>query len=289
MAVVDAHLHLFRALSDEYPRAIFEGMTPPEREEPAEELLVAMKEAGVERAVVVALSEHDEYLTEVLRDHPGTFAGVGVFDFDAPDSVAQLEHRVEVTGMQGMRFYGLGADRGTDPEAIAVFPVLEAMQQAGLNVWFYGPPDQVEILDGVMEFLPDLRVVMNHLGFCPDMHMELRIDEDGRPRFDIDLPPDSLELVERLASRHGNLFVHVSGHYAFTSERYPYPDLQPVVERVHAAFGAQRMLMASDWPWIKRNPGYQETLELVDIHLPNLAEAERAMIRGGTAESLFSF
>lgn len=289
MTVVDAHLHLFRAVSDEYPRAIFEGMTPPEREELADEVLVAMDDAGVDHAVVVALSPHDEYLAEALHGHPGRFAGVGVFDFEVTDPVGELKQRVEATGMQGLRLYGLNAEPGSDPEAIAVFPLLEAMQERDLKVWFYGPPDQVEILDGVMDLLPDLKVVMNHLGFCPDMHMELRIDDDGRPRFDIELPPASLELVERLAARHDNLFVLVSGEYAFTGQAYPYPDLKPVVDRIYAAFGAERMLMASDWPWIKTNPGYRETLALVDTYLPELPDDERTMIRGGTARSLFTF
>lgn len=290
MAVVDAHLHLFKALSDDYPRAIFEGMTPPDREELAEELLAAMEIAGVDRAVVVALSPHDEYLAEVLRDHPGRFAGVGVLDFAEEDPVSDLKRRVETTGMQGLRLYGLDAEPGSDPESIRVFPLLEAMAEMEVKAWFYGPPDQVEILDGVMALLPELKVVLNHLGFCPDMHMELRIDEDRRPRFDdIDLPPDSLPLVERLAGRHDNLFVQLSGAYAFTSEAYPYRDVQPVVDRVYAAFGANRMLLASDWPWIKVNPGYRETLALVDSFLPDLPEDERAWIRGGTAESLFSF
>ena len=120
--------------------------------------------------------------------------------------------------------------------------------------------------------------------------MELAIDEHLRPRFDIPLPPDSLELIEQLASDHpDDLYVHVSGQYAFTQTPYPHPDLQEVVDRIYRAFGADRMLNASDWPWIKVNPGYAEVLSLVDYYLPDLSPDDRAAIRGGTALSLFSF
>ena len=290
MAVVDAHLHLFKARSEAYPRYVFEGMAPAEREELAGEFLEAMDGAGVDHAVVVPISAHDEYLAEVLSDHPGKFAGVGVYDEEAEDRAGQAARRAEQSGIQGLRFYGFGGEPGSPAESLEVFPVLEAMRGLDMKVWFYGSPDQVRLLDKVMRRLPGLKVVLNHLGFCPDIWMELAIDEHRRPRFDIPLPPDSMELIEQMAADHpDDLYVHVSGQYAFTQTPYPHPDLQEVVDRIHAAFGAHRMLNASDWPWIKANPGYQEVLSLVDHYLPGLTPEERAAVRGGTALSLFDF
>ena len=289
MDTVDAHLHLFKALSDEYPRAIFEGMTPPEREEPAELLLEAMETAGVDRAVVVALSKEDRYLGEVLEQYPGKFVGVAVHDFEIEDPVESLRRRVETVGIQGLRLYGLDADPTEPAEAMAVFPLLQAMSDLAVKGWFYGPPDQVRALDKCLDVLPDLKVVMNHLAFLPDMEAELRIDEHGRPRFDIDLPPKGLELVETVAQKHASLYVLFSGHYAFSSKEYPYADLTEVARRIYAAFGADRMMMASDWPWIREKPGYEETLTLVDHLLPDIPGHDRNMIRGGTAMTLFTF
>ena len=45
-AVVDAHLHLFRAVSAAYPRSVYERMAEADRDEPAERLLDAMDAAG---------------------------------------------------------------------------------------------------------------------------------------------------------------------------------------------------------------------------------------------------
>ena len=290
MAVVDAHLHLFKARSDAYPRYVFEGMAPAEREELAEEFLEAMDGAAVDHAVIVPLSSHDEYLAEILVDHPGKFAGVGVYDPEAEDGAGQVARRAEQAGIQGLRFYGFGGEEGRAAESMEVFPVLEAMRELDMKVWFYGSPDQVRLLDQVMTLLPGLKVVLNHLGFCPDIWMELAIDEYRRPRFDISLPPDSLEIIEQVAADHpDDLYVHMSGQYAFTQTPYPHPDLQEVVDRIYGAFGADRMLNASDWPWIKINPGYGEVLSLVDHYLPDVTTDERAAIRGGTALSLFSF
>lgn len=287
MAVVDAHLHLFKSVSDEYPRDVLEPMTPADREESAETYLEVMDSAGVDRAVVVALSAHDHYLTYLNQHHPDRFATVGVIDDQATDQVADLERRIERSGLQGLRLFTLG-DETKAPEDQPLFPLLEAMARHGVKVWFYANVQQVELLDRTLDLLPDLVVVMNHLGFCPNIWDEIVIDDDLRPRFDIALPPDSLDVVATLASRD-NVYVHLSGMYAFSHEPYPYSDLQPVVDRLYQAFGSQRLLMASDYPWIYRNPGYPETLALVDHFLPDLSPAQRTAIRGGNAERLFTF
>lgn len=288
MDVVDAHLHLFKALSDTYPRAVFEGMAPPEREERAERLLAAMDAAGVDRAIYCALSEHDHYLAEVLADYPDKFAGVSVYDFADPDPLSTLQRRIDA-GIEGVRFYGLEGEAGADPESLAVFEALAAVRDANMKAWFYGPADQVALLDACLDLLPGLTVVLNHLGFLPNMHLELRVDGYRRPQFDMPLPPPGLELVEELAAKHSSVYVHFSGHYAFSGAPYPYRDLQSTTDRIYAAFGAERMLMASDWPWIREEPGYPEILGVVDQLLSGISAPERDMIRGGTALSLFNF
>ena len=287
MPTIDAHLHVFEAVSDRFPRDVFEPLTPPERSARAEALLVQMERAGVDQAVVVAVSPHDEYLRHVLATYPTRFAGVAVAAPDASDPVADLHRRVETMGIQGLRVFSLG-DPEAAPESQPLFGLLAAMAELGVKLWFYAEVAQVTLLDRTLDLLPDLVVVMNHLGFCPSIWDEMRVDEHGRPRFDVPLPPSSLDTVVGLA-RHPNAYVHMSGQYAFTHLPYPYPDLGPVVERVYQAFGANRMMWASDYPWIETEPGYVETLELVDQHLPAIGAGERSAIRGGTAAGLFRF
>lgn len=287
MPTIDAHLHVFEAVSDQFPRDVFEPLTPPERSAPAEALLADMEQAGVDQAVVVAVSQHDEYLTHVLTAYPTRFAGVAVAAPDAADAVADLNQRVETMGIQGLRVFSLG-DPDAPPESQPLFALLAAMAELGVKLWFYAEVAQVVLLDRMLELLPNLVVVMNHLGFCPSIWDEMRVDEHGRPRFDVALPPSSLDTVVGLA-RHPNVYVHMSGQYAFSQTSYPYADLRPVVERVYQAFGADRMMWASDYPWIEAEPGYVETLELVDHHLPAITPGERLAIRGGTAAGLFRF
>ncbi len=204
------------------------------------------------------------------------------------DPVADLKRRVSEGGIQGLRLFGLGGPV-PDVEALATFPLLAAMQDHGLKVWFYADPEQLAMLDRVLDLLPDLDVVLNHLGFCPDIHAELRFDEHRRPRFEnFPLPPPTVDAVEQVA-RHPRVYVHLSGQYAFSAGDYPHDDLQPVVDAMYRIFGANRMMWASDYPWIAEVPGYGAQLALVDHYLPNLSPLERDAIRGGNAASMFRF
>lgn len=287
--VVDAHLHLFKAHDQRYPRRVYEVMAEESREELAPALIAAMNSAGVDHAVVVPLGRGDEYLREVIAAHPSRFAGVGLYDHDDPDDLATIQRRHLSTPLQGFRFYGLNARVGERVPDLSCLPVLRYMAQHGLILWFYGDVTQITLLREVLHELPELKVVLNHLGFLPDIHAGMKFDAHRRPRFTVQLPPVGLEIVEALAGEYANIHVHFSGHYAFSQVEYPFLDLVPIGKRLLSAFGAERMLMASDWPWIREAPGYSEVLGLLDVHLPALSPADRALIRGGNALRLFNF
>ena len=280
MTVVDAHVHVFKAVSDRYPRAVH-PLHPAEREATAEQLLAAMEAAGVDRAVLVGLSPHDEYLAECVAERPETFAAVAIQDPDdfSLDSLA----RRRGLGIDGLRLFALGDPAVEDVEALPAFPLLADMAAHGTKLWYYAPLEQLPLLERVLEALPDLNVVLNHLGFCPG---EFSLDGLGRPRFATSIPPDTLGTVAGL-SRFAGVHVMYSGEYAFSQEGHPHDDLRPVVRTLLDAFGARRLLRATDWPWIADHPGYAETFALADRLVEGLDPGERAAIRGENALRLF--
>jgi predicted TIM-barrel fold metal-dependent hydrolase len=78
-----------------------------------------------------------------------------------------------------------------------------------------------------------------------------------------------------------------SGQYALSRQEPPYTDLTEVVHEIANAFGASRMLWASDYPWTREVPGYPALLELPRATFPQASPGELADIRGGTALRLF--
>jgi predicted TIM-barrel fold metal-dependent hydrolase len=283
VTVVDAHLHVFTAVSDRFPRDTHE-LYPAELEATAEELLSKMERAGVDKAVVVPLSHHDEYMRDCLERFPGRFAAVGVQRPGSSD-VDEYRRRREDAQLQGLRLFALGSGPASRAEDVDTFALLAELARNGDKLWFYGGREQMELLELVLGTLPELTVVLNHLGFWPG---ELRVDEHGRPRFDIAYTQEGLEAVRRLA-RFPGVHVIVSGMYAFSAEAPPYDDLRPVTAGILDAYGPERLLLATDFPWIRVEPGYVETLEAHKAHFADLGEAERARIFGGNAMELFSF
>jgi L-fuconolactonase len=284
--IVDAHAHVFRR-ADELPRSVDE-LAPAEREARVEDLLARMAEAQIERAVLVPLASEDDYVAEALRDHPDRFAAVAVADAATQgresglDPVAALERRRASFPFHGLRTQWLGDPAAPLAES-PMLPVLRHMAETGLVLWTYLTRDQLGLLEALPATEPDLPIVLNHLGFCPH---GMRVDRYGRPRFEDPFPPGSLDPVLRLAG-HPATRVMFSGQYALSAEQPPYRDLDPIVRALAGAFGARRLLWASDYPWTRDVPGYATLLGLAEQTLPDASPADLAAIHGGTALELF--
>lgn len=279
--IVDGHLHLFRRLSPDYPRAVHE-LFPPEREALAEDFLEIMATNGVARAVVVPVSPDDQYLLDCLRSHPDSFVGVGVHGDRVLDPDERLS-QVIASGLDGLRVSWLGEPGTRRAEDLPLYPMLRRMAEGGQKLWFYAPPDQLPLVAMVAAALPDLRIVLNHLGFFPT---GFTILPNGLPHIESELPAPTLPGVLAMA-KNPHVYVMLSGQYGFSRQPYPYDDLTPTVRALFDAFGAEHMFWASDYPWIAQEPGYAKGLELPSRQLPDLSATDLDMIMGGTAAKLF--
>jgi len=282
---VDGHAHVFRPAAVS-PRGLDE-LAPAERDAPVEDLLGRMEEAGVVGAVLVPLDGADDYVAEVLDRHPGTFAAVAVatpavLGTGGVDPVAALRSRRDRWPWGALRTSWLG-EPGLSVADSPFLPVLRVLAEERLPLWSYLPPAQFALLAELVALLPDLRVVLIHLGFCPH---DMWVDEHRRPRFDDPFPEPLVARLERLADAPG-VHVLVSGQYALSAEGPPYADLFAVTRRLADAYGAERLLWGSDHPWPSDVPGYQALPGLVRAALPGLSADDTARVLGGTARALF--
>ena len=284
-SVIDAHAHVFRPAAVS-PRGI-DQLAPAERDAPVEDLLELMGRNGVDAAVLVPLDAHDDYVAQVLSDYPNTFAAIAVatsaeLQIGGIRGVESLRARRERFAFHGLRTQWLGEPGHplTDSPAL---PILRYLAEEDLLLWTYLPPDQLPLLPEVVRALPELQVVLNHIGFCPH---DMWLDEHRRPRFDDPFPKSTVQQVLRLSEASG-VHLMVSGQYALSTQEPPYPDLFQVTRQLADSYGPQRLLWASDYPWIRDVPGYRALLDVVPEALPNLDANDLAWVLGGTARTLF--
>lgn len=284
-ARVDAHAHVFRPAAVN-PRRVDE-LAPADRDAPAEELLSLMAASGVENAVLVPLGTEDDAVADAMRAHPGRFVSVAVASEEVQgraghDPVGSLLRRLERMPFAALRTSWLG-----EPGRMAESPMLQTLRFCAENnilIWSYLPPEQFAMLGEALRLVPELQVVLNHLGLAP---RDMWVDEYVRPRFTDVYPREHGEAVCALAANE-RCFLMFSGQYAISAEPCPYPDLRDLGRMLVDAYGPERTLWGSDYPWIRAVPGYPALLDLVDDTL-SLSPAERDSVLGDTAHRLFSF
>lgn len=282
---VDAHAHVFRPTCA-FPRGT-DRLAPAERDAPVETLIAHMDRAGVAAAVLVPLDGHDEYVANVLEQYPGRFSALAVatpaeLGVGGTDPVQAFVKRRQMWPFAALRMSWLGPPDQPIRDSPAM-PVLRLLAEDGLPLWSYLPPGQLRLLEELVTVLPDLRVVLNHLGFCPH---DMLVDKDQRPRFTDPFPDALVQRLMRLADAQC-VYVLVSGQYALSVEPPPHADLFPVTRRLAAAYGPDRLLWGSDHPWPSDVPGYDGLPGLVNAALPELTAQQLNRVLGGTVRTLF--
>ena len=282
---VDAHVHVFDRVSEAFPREV-SSLAPAGRAATVEQLLREMDGAAIGHAVLIQMGgfgiEQHRYVARAVSKWPDRFAAVGLVDLNQAGPPARLDALQEATGIAGVRLMGRLGDPGEDRvEKLAAYGLFRRAEQLGLNINLYCQSDQVSNTEMLVRAFPGVRVSLDHLGICPAT--TFAPDRWGRPRFDQEpIPPSTYPRILDLA-RYANVYVKVSGEYAFSREPYPYADMRPMVEHIYRAYGAERMMWCSDFPWIIEEPGYRRLVALLDRHLPHLTEGEKVLITGGNA------
>ena len=294
MTRIDAHLHVFAESSETFPREP-DPVLPPEREASVEMLLTHMEAEGVNQAVLTQIGgnllAHHAYLLYCLEAYPNRFRGIGLVAVEDPTPGVHMDRLAEGGGIIGFRLFEIGGPRDDRPAAdvrsLRTYAIWEHAARRDYVLWLYPVGDDARWIPHLLEAFPEVRVVMNHLAVCPDEGAFAQA-ADGRPHIDTPMPPRTAGTTLGLV-QYENVCVHLSGQYAFSSEAWPYRDLAGWHGRLVETFGADRLMWASDFPWIVDDPGYGKMVRVLDELLPELTPDERASVMGGTARRFLRF
>ena len=283
---IDAHVHVFEGQAGGDA-----GITAT-----VEELLTAMDATSVDGAVLVQFqgAAHDDhgYLLRCLEGHPDRFRGIGLVPQELWAAPADhMDWLGEAQGIIGFRLFELGGPADplarVDIEQIGAFPVWRHAAERDYVIWLYPRGADIHLVPHLAQAFPQVRVVFNHLLVCPGRGT-FSSDELGRPRIETPLPPVSSHPLMGMRAFE-NCYVKLSGQYAFSKQEYPYEDTRSWHMRLLEAFGADRLMWGTDFPFVARKPGYPESVALLDRLMGELPPAERAAIMGGTAQDALRF
>jgi L-fuconolactonase len=203
--------------------------------------LAGMKEAGVDRAVIVPPSwegDRNDVALEAARLHPDRFAVMGRLPLEKPESRTLVDGWKSQPGMLGMRFtFNTEQQRPwlTDGTADWLWPTAA---RAGIPMMML-VSGQLPAVDRIAEHHPGLKLIVDHMG--------LRSGTKGDQAF------AGLPELCRLA-RRPNVAVKASALPCYSVEAYPFRDVHGHIRRVYDAFGPRRTFWGTDWtrlpcPW----------------------------------------
>ena len=148
---------------------------------------------------------------------------------------------------------------------------------------------------GVMAFGGFSPLVPSIEALCARGDVDVVIDHWGFPRAEPGAAPSAaLKFDEKafgalcaLGRKHENLYLKLSAHFRVASQDAPHQDLQPRFDQAVEAFGADRLMWGSDFPFVQLNGGQKASLEAVRKFSSALPKEARDAILGGTARRLF--
>jgi predicted TIM-barrel fold metal-dependent hydrolase len=294
MPRIDAHVHVFAKPSAEFPRET-DALAPAELEAPIENLLAEMDTHGIDRAILVQLGgaeiEHHAYLLHCLKTFSDRFLGIGMIPSDTSDPAPHMDKLGQETGIIGFRLFSIGGPKDPfapiDVRKFRTYHIWEHAAARDYVISLYPQAVDAHLIPYLLEAFPQVRVVLNHLGVCPGKG-KFFIGEKGRPQVETPMYNPAFHTTHRL-SRYENVTLQLSGQYAFSVEAYPYRDIAGWHQHLMGIYGATRLMWASDFPWIQKDPGYGQLTNIIKELLPNLSDNEHHDIMGGTAKRFFRF
>lgn len=274
MGFIDSHVHVWTDDLAAYPLARgFARADMAPATYPPECILGAARPCGVDRVVLVQMSYYgtdNSYMLDTMRAHPGVFGGIAVIDADSDEVEAEMA-RLRALGVRGFRIQPRGGAAATWLDGPGAARMFAEGARSGQAMCCLINPEALPALDRMCAAYPDTPVVIDHL--C-------RIGVDG------EIAEADVAALCALA-RHGNVKVKVSAFYALGRKRPPHDELVPLIRRVYEAFGAQRLMWASDCPFQVRDESYEDGLALVRDRCDFLSAEDKAWLLGRTAEATF--
>lgn len=272
---IDAHQHYWSISRTDYGW-ITEDLPVLYRNYLPEDLDVHLKKHNIDGTIVVQAAptiEETEYIL-TLADQSDSILGVvgwlDLFDSSHREYFERFREHPKFVGFRIMIQDMSDASRVLEREFVEA---LQEYARMDIPVDLLVKSNQLEVLGELLDAVPDLRGVIDHI---------------GKPCIAEQVFEPWATQIERL-SRHPNVYCKISGmvteadHLAWEPEH-----LKPYIEHVLQMFGVERVMFGTDWPVCLLAASYDEVVEALEQAIPETwGEQERAKLFGENARRFY--
>ena len=275
MSVIDSHHHFWWTGKYAYhwPPQAAERLN---RDFTPDDLRVELDACGIDGTVLVQvlrLEETREFL-DIQRNVDFVRGVVGWVPLSEPDSVTkaldELAGRGKLVGIRHL------INNEPDPKWLLQPNVIESLGLlSAVRLVFDVIPITAAQLESVLEIahrLPDLSIVINHLGEPP-------VPERG-------WEPWASQMAR--AAQCPNVTVKLSAGLALVVKwQWSTDEIRRYSDHVLQCFGSRRVMAASNWPVVLLGGSFREVWQGIKDLIAELSESEQEDILGGTAERVY--
>jgi predicted TIM-barrel fold metal-dependent hydrolase len=268
--IIDSQVHVW-VNDPRYPWAP-ETKDPPKDDRTPAMLLELMRANGVQRTVIAQYFGYrwdNRYALDSIKKYPPYFMGVCRVNPTAPDAPDQLSH-LTAQGFHGVRLSPAADASGDWIRGPLMPPLWKRAESLKVPMQVYAPITRMPDLAHLIELCPDLNVVIDHMADCP-----------------IDQPQELNKLIA--LARFPRVFVKISHTWSISRQPYPWLDAQEYVRRLHAVYGPERLMWATDWPVDLKWTTYAQALSAVRDDMKFLNEEDKRWILSKTVERVWPF
>lgn len=268
---IDSHQHFWRYNPEEYDW-IDDSMQVLQRDFLPHHLQEELSRAGFDVCVAVqARQTLDEtrWLLELASQSPFIAGVVGWVDLRSPDAYSQL------------------AEFGAHPKLVGIRHIVQSEEDDR----FLLRPDFLRGVGLLEEFdlTYDILIYPRHLQVAAEFaarfpRLRFVLDHLAKPLIrQGDLQPWENDLKE--LARLPNVFCKVSGMVTEANwNNWKPEDISPYLDVVFDSFGADRLMIGSDWPVCTLAASYVTTMNVVLRYLAEFPEGARKAVLGGNAQ-----
>lgn len=224
-----------------------------------------MNDAGVHRAILIPPSwegYRNDLVLHAATTYPDRFAAMARLDIEGEGALRELMELRDEPGILGVRMLFETPQKRVWLEDGTAERFWSAAERRGIPVMVYLPATP-EAVDNIAIRHPELKIIIDHFGLPVSAK-----DTMLRP-----IVQGYLTL-----SRHPNVAMKASSLPYFTTEPYPFPTLQALVEEVVNAFGSDRVFWGSDLTHLQWT--YRQAVTFFTEEMPFLAGSDLDNVMG---------